>query len=203
MNYSPTPSSSLLWNYYFSQIMLPTVTVWFYDKVHEMYEIPCLIFFHMIGFPHLIAHSSVFYSRTHFFHPSYAGPKQREAMAIEIWALERNHTSLIPLPAVWEPVGWKCVYEVKYHLDGTIERYKACLVAKDYTKREARLSQSFYFHGKASDCINTHSGNLSTTGLYINLMFIMHYFMGISINKFIWRLLRICKIEGDQSLQIN
>ena len=52
-------------------------------------------------------------------------PQWHEAMTKEIFALEDNHT--------WEPpgkkaLGSKWVYKIKYHVDGTIERHKACLV---------------------------------------------------------------------------
>ena len=34
------------------------------------------------------------------------------------------------------PIGCKWIYRIKYHSDGTIERYKVRLVAKGYTQRE-------------------------------------------------------------------
>ncbi|KAJ4758369.1 Retroelement pol polyprotein-like [Rhynchospora pubera] len=53
----------------------------------------------------------------------------REAMRIEIEALERNDTWTIEdLPSGKKAIGCKWVYRIKYHSDGTIERYKARLV---------------------------------------------------------------------------
>lgn len=56
-------------------------------------------------------------------------------MAIEIEALEQNHTwTLVDLLADKIPIGCKWIYKIKYKADGKIERYKARLVAKSYTQ---------------------------------------------------------------------
>ncbi|EXB88426.1 Retrovirus-related Pol polyprotein from transposon TNT 1-94 [Morus notabilis] len=50
-------------------------------------------------------------------------------------ALERNHTwDVVRRPREKALVGCKWVFTVKYKADGSIERYKACLVAKGYTQ---------------------------------------------------------------------
>ncbi|KAJ1689062.1 hypothetical protein LUZ63_013217 [Rhynchospora breviuscula] len=54
----------------------------------------------------------------------------RSAMQAEIEALERNDTwSVEELPPGKTSIGCKWVYKIKYNSDGTIERYKARLVA--------------------------------------------------------------------------
>ena len=54
----------------------------------------------------------------------------------EIEALEVNNTwTLTPLPLGKSVIGYKWVYRVKYLPNGTIERYKARLVAKCFTQK--------------------------------------------------------------------
>jgi len=61
----------------------------------------------------------------------------REAMHSEISALESNQTwETIVLPKDKTAIGCKWVFKIKYKADGTIERYKARLVAKEYTQTE-------------------------------------------------------------------
>ena len=58
-------------------------------------------------------------------------------MAREISALEENHTwEYAVLPPGKRALGSKWVYKIKYHADGTIERYKARLVVLGNTQVE-------------------------------------------------------------------
>jgi histone deacetylase 1/2 len=57
-------------------------------------------------------------------------------MDVEHQALVRNKTwHLVPPPKGKNIIGCKWVYKVKWKADGTIDRYKACLVAKGYKQR--------------------------------------------------------------------
>lgn len=55
-------------------------------------------------------------------------------MQEEIDALHSNHTwELVPPPPNTNIVGSKWVFHMKYHSDGSIEQYKARLVAQGFT----------------------------------------------------------------------
>jgi hypothetical protein len=64
-------------------------------------------------------------------------PEWVNAMNLELFALQCTKTwTLMPLPKNKKPIGSKWVYRIKYKSDGTIERYKARLIAKGYTQVE-------------------------------------------------------------------
>lgn len=57
----------------------------------------------------------------------------KQAMDQELKALERNNAwNLVPLPHGKKTIGSTCVYKVKRKPDGTVDRYKARLMAKGY-----------------------------------------------------------------------
>lgn len=66
-------------------------------------------------------------------------------MKQEIDALKANKTWLIThLPSGAKAVVCKWIYKVKFNSDGSVARYKARLVAKDYTqKRRFDFSETF------------------------------------------------------------
>ena len=60
----------------------------------------------------------------------------RKAMEGEIHALHQNQTwELVPTPREVQPISCKWVYKVKTKPDGTIERYKARLVARGFSQQ--------------------------------------------------------------------
>ena len=72
-----------------------------------------------------------------YYYQVASDPKWQEAMAVEIATLKANHTwTLTPLPTGKKLIGCKWVYKIKYKADGSIERYKASLVAKGFTQKE-------------------------------------------------------------------
>ncbi|WVZ98659.1 LOW QUALITY PROTEIN: hypothetical protein U9M48_044067 [Paspalum notatum var. saurae] len=64
------------------------------------------------------------------------GPEWCKAMEEEIKALNENQTwDLVPRPKDVKPISCKWVYKVKTRPDGTIERYKARLVARGFSQQ--------------------------------------------------------------------
>ncbi|CAL8990320.1 unnamed protein product [Prunus brigantina] len=59
-------------------------------------------------------------------------PKWREAMVTEFNALLKNQTWVLIPHSQQHVVGCKWVFKLKRKLDGSIERYKACLIAKGF-----------------------------------------------------------------------
>ncbi|WVZ19670.1 hypothetical protein V8G54_006992 [Vigna mungo] len=69
----------------------------------------------------------------------------QQTMLAEIQALERNKTwSLVSLPPKKRVVGCKWVYKTKLNAIGVIERYKAHLLAKGFTKLKAWISLTLF-----------------------------------------------------------
>ncbi|GAA0147132.1 transmembrane signal receptor [Lithospermum erythrorhizon] len=63
-------------------------------------------------------------------------PQWVDAMNKEIEALFVNNTwDYMPLPLGKKPILCRWDYKIKLKSDGSIERYKACLVAKGFTQR--------------------------------------------------------------------
>lgn len=58
-------------------------------------------------------------------------------MKVELYTLKLNHAwSTVNLRTGKHPIGCKWACRIKYHADGTIERYRARLVAQGYTQLE-------------------------------------------------------------------
>jgi hypothetical protein len=54
--------------------------------------------------------------------------------------LSNETWELSELPFGYKPIGCKWVFKKKLRPDGTIDKYKTRLVAKDYTQRKAMIS---------------------------------------------------------------
>jgi hypothetical protein len=71
----------------------------------------------------------------HSFHEASTNPLWQATMKEELDALHKNNTwDLVDLPPGKSVVGCKWVYKIKTCFNGTIDRYKAQLVAKGFTQ---------------------------------------------------------------------
>jgi len=58
-------------------------------------------------------------------------------MQVELTALKNPSTwNLVDLPPHVKPIENRWIYKIKHHVDGSFERFKAQLVAKDYNQIE-------------------------------------------------------------------
>ncbi|GKB56175.1 putative RNA-directed DNA polymerase, partial [Tanacetum coccineum] len=73
----------------------------------------------------------------HTYFQASKDPKWIEAMAKEIKALKDNKTWILTqLPPGKSAIGHKWVYRIKYLANGSVEKYKARVVAKGYNQKE-------------------------------------------------------------------
>ena len=64
-------------------------------------------------------------------------PQWKETINSEIESIMQNHTwELVDLPKGSKPLGCKWIFKRKLKLDGSIDKYKAQLVAKGFNQRE-------------------------------------------------------------------
>jgi Reverse transcriptase (RNA-dependent DNA polymerase) len=64
-------------------------------------------------------------------------PKWRDTIATKLDALTKNKTwTLVSNTEASNVIGCKCVFKTKRRLDGSVERYKARLIAKWYIEEE-------------------------------------------------------------------
>lgn len=69
------------------------------------------------------------------FEEAWRIPEWREAIKKEYEAHAKNGTwKIVPLPKGRKAIGWKLVFRIKLHADGSIERYKARLTGKGYAQ---------------------------------------------------------------------
>ena len=64
-------------------------------------------------------------------------PQWKEAMQEEYHSILANHTwELVPRPSHRKVIGVKWLFKVKLHSDGSLDKYKARLIAKGYAQQE-------------------------------------------------------------------
>lgn len=68
------------------------------------------------------------------FEEAFQNQMWTKAMEKEIVALEPNQTwELVPKPKNVKPISCRWVFKIKHNIDGSVERYKACLVARGFS----------------------------------------------------------------------
>lgn len=109
-------------------------------------------------------------------------------MAKEISALEANQMWILePLPQGKRAINSKWVYKVKYQPNGSIEHYKAHLVAKGYTQIEGiDFHEMFAPVAKLVLFVAYRRLLLSNDGSYISWMSLMSFYMATWRKKSIW-----------------
>ena len=69
------------------------------------------------------------------FSQAHKIPEWQKAMSDEMHALNSNHTwTLVPPPSHGNIIGNRWIYKIKRKADGTVEHFKARLVARGYTQ---------------------------------------------------------------------
>jgi hypothetical protein len=103
-----------------------------------LYPITCHLSYARFASSHQMFLANIFVvSEPKTFSQAVTDQQWCEAMKQEISALEQNATwSLVSLPLEKKPVGSRWIYKLKYKPDGSIECYKARLVAQGYTQIE-------------------------------------------------------------------
>jgi hypothetical protein len=73
-------------------------------------------------------------SEPKYFHYAVKSPQWRETMKAKITALQANNTWILTLLSPGKKaIGCELMYRVNNKVEGSVERYKAQLIAKGYT----------------------------------------------------------------------
>ena len=123
------------------------------------------------------------------FSQAVVDPHWRNAMQAELDALQKNNTwTLVPLPPGHKPIGCKWVYKIKCNSDGSIERYKACLVAKGYTQIEVSIIWKLFLLQPSLPLSVVYLPLLPLgIGSFIYWMSKMFFYMGTLTKQSIWK----------------
>lgn len=133
---------------------------------------------------HNALHIALFSTKQlHGFKTATKDPKWFAAMKEEMHALHTNDTwSAVPWPKSSNVVGSNWVFHTKCHSDGSVDLLKAQLVAQCFTQvLGLDYNLTFSLVVKASILHIVLSLFFSISGLFINWMSKMHFWMDISL----------------------
>ena len=91
------------------------------------------------------------------FHEASSNPSWQQAMKEELDALDKSGTlDLVYLPSGKSAIGCKWVYKIKTRSDGTIDRYKARLVARGLLRSMGLIMRDFCSCGSTFFCHDSY-----------------------------------------------
>lgn len=123
-------------------------------------------------------------------------------MAVEITTLLSNYTwRYARLPPRKCPMKCKWVYEIKYKVDGSMERYKARLVAKGCSKVEVEdFTDTFALVAKMSTMRCLLDLATPNSGVFTKWISTMHSCVEIYKKKYIWNLLLASSLRNMDNI---
>ena len=77
---------------------------------------------------------------------------------------------VVPRPQEKKVVGSKCIYKVKHAADGSVEKYKACFVAKGFSQKEGIDYEETFAYVARYSSIQTIISLAAEMGWRIHLM---------------------------------
>ncbi|GKB79432.1 DNA polymerase zeta catalytic subunit-like protein [Tanacetum coccineum] len=111
----------------------------------------------------------------------------KEDIQSEIDSIVHNNTwKLVDLPSGHKPIGHKWIFKKKLRPDGTIEKYKACLVAKGYRQKEGQDFFDTYSPVTRITSIRTLIAIAAIHNLIINQMDVKIVFLNGELNEEIY-----------------
>ena len=75
-------------------------------------------------------------------HPQWCDAMQEELQSIE----DSNTWELVPRPSHRKVIGVKWIFKAKFRSDGSLDKYKAHLVAKGYAQRKVLTTMTPLLH---------------------------------------------------------
>ena len=113
---------------------------------------------------------------------------QNTAMNEEYESIMKNETwELTDLPENKVPIGCKWLYKTKFNADGSVDKYKARLVAKRYSQKEGIDYEDTFAHVTKLNTIKVMIALATQHNWKIHQLDVKSAFMnGDFKNKFIW-----------------